>query len=468
MERNKRKEPPFKLVNGKKLYNLRFEVTHGLSAINKAAPQSPEQSAMQNQQGDGQTEDAGTEPPAAPVPADPNVLTVRDRVLSAVGTWSGTWYGPQLVDNGARDAFALRKLAGCINSRCQANRAVPMVWDHSLEAKDICGRLTNGAWEDSTDIPPGVNADMELPRSVDARAVQALETGLVNATSIWWQPTSERSHPDMDFGEFLDKQGEIVDGRLVCWMPVDLTDNQVIHHALVWAGADPYSGPREEQSMQNAAQAAPTDTHSEGDRGMEEQLRKMVEALCNGLGINVALGPGSAIPDTLEKRALDGITALRNVQGQYNELAAKVQALSNALLKPGETVLSAADVLNRLPERLEMATHGEAFLKNRQETAVAWLNKAKVDPKKNESLSEVDKRERDRLSNCTDIQLLEDRITMYQNEAKARFGPTMNMRSSQGEDITPPGQPAAQNSADVQIDAQFARWENSYQGVTKK
>lgn len=426
------KEPPFTMVNGKKRYSFRCEVVSEFRPPVPATQTPPVKPDAKNAQQGAQTGTDGGSVTASETSDD--VIRTHTRLLSAIYTWSGTWFGPQLVDNGANDAFALRKVAGAVNNRT-GNRAVPVVWDHSLDAEKICGRLVNGAWEDSSDIPPGSNAYMEIPPDLDPRAYGLAKAGMIPATSIWWSPSMEQSHPDMDFNEFVDRQGEIVDGKPVCWIPVDLTDDQVIHHAIVWAGADPHSGPREGQGMQNAAPAA-SDTRPEGGRGMEEQLRKMVETVANAFGVDVKLGPGSAIPDTLEKQILDGVTVLCNTQTQYNDLASKLQTIGTSLLREGETTLSAADVLNRLPERIELAKHGEAFLKYQQQTALGWFDKAKVDPQNKDSLSDVDKRRRERIANSMDLQFLADEIDTYQAEAKSRFGPAVNLRVTEGQELS--------------------------------
>jgi hypothetical protein len=443
--------PPHRVVNGKKLFKLECRVDCEF----RQNPQQTPPAQPQNEGGakpDKETpegsanNEAGTggqvrEPP---VQVNGDLIRVPDRVLSAVDTWSDTWFGPQLVRNGHNNAYALRKMAGFIDNR---RRPVPVMWDHTNRMKEKAGKLENGRWEDSKDIPSGVNADIVINRKFDARAAMGLETGEINATSVSWAPDFEMSHPDMDFELFVRSQGREVDGTVVCWLPVDLDEDGVIHLALVWAGADPFSGPREEQTgIENAASAA-QHTQPEGGRGMEEKLINLVLAICNALGVNVALMAGKDIPDWLEKSVTDKVGALNGIQGQFNDLAQKLQTVGNSLLKEGETSLTATQVLERLPERIEMAKHGEAFLASQQKEALAWFDKAHVDPGNPQNMSDVQKRNRERLSNCSDLQLLADTIAENRAIAEKRFGPIVNMRSSQGEEI--PGGNVENASAEV-------------------
>jgi hypothetical protein len=440
-----RKEPPFRLENGKKIYSLTSIINCSPRKVPAEATAGSTQNAATTPPADGNS-DAGSGSESAPGQSagNPDEVRVLTRLVSAVKVWCWNEYlGPMYVDFSHNNGAAVRQIPDLVNS---AARPVPLMWNHTDDIRAKAGRVVDASWENSSDIPAGANAYLVVNRKYDPKAALGLELGELNATSIGVDSDKVRSHPDLDFYTFMDLQGKVVDGVEVAWLVI--AAKAVIHHALVTDGADPYSGPREEQSTQNAAKAASHTQSSEGDRGMEEQLRRLLETWSNAIGINVALGPGSAIPDTLEKRGVDGITALRNAQGQYNELASKLQGLGASLLKAGETTLSAADVLNRLPERIDMARHGEAFLKNQQELAVGWFDKAKTDPANPQNMSDVDKRERERIANCSNMQELADKIGIYEAAAKARFGPTVNMRSSVGEDVTLGQMPLPTQNAD--------------------
>jgi hypothetical protein len=429
--------PPHRVENGKKLFKLECRVDCEFRQNSQqkppVKPENEGSAAPDGTDGPANNEaDTGASVREPPIRTEGDSVVVSDRVLSAIDTWSCTYFGPQLIRNGHNDAYALRKMAGFIANR---RRPVPVQWDHTNAMREKAGRLRNGRWEDSKDIPPGVNADIVINRNFDSRAAIGLETGEIDATSVSWAPDFEMSHPDMDFNLFIQMQGSEIDGKLVSWWPVDLDEDGVIHLALVGAGADPFSGPREEQTgIENAASAA-QHTQPEGGRGMEEKLINLVLAICNALGVNVALMAGKDIPDWLEKSVTDKVGALNGIQGQFNEIAQKLQTVGNSLLKEGETSLTATQVLERLPERIEMAKHGEAFLASQQKEALAWFDKAHVDPANPQNMSDVQKRNRERLSNCSDLQLLADTIAENRAIAEKRFGPMVNMRSSQGEEI---------------------------------
>jgi hypothetical protein len=448
----KRKEPPFTVVNGRKRYSIRCEVMGEFRPASQPGPGTQGKPPVQPQNAQNEAGQGGEG--AAGSGTDTNnddVVRIPIRVLSSVFTWSGTFFGPILVNNGHNDSYALRRVVTAINNRT-GNRAVPMVWDHSLDARAICGRLTSAAWEDSTDIPTGTNAIAEFPRSVDPQAAALAEAGMIPATSIWWQPDMEMSHPEMDFDEFWDRQGEIVDGQQVCWLPVDLQDAGVIHHALVWAGADPFSGPRDEGPTNQAAQAVRNTQAEQGGRGMEiEKALALITIMCQAVGIDVVLSAGAPIPDTLEKRFTDSAGTLRSTQGQYNDLALKLQTVGTSLLKEGESAISSAEVLNRLPARLEAAKLGDAFLAHQQKAAVTAYDAANVDPKNPQSLTDAQKLLRQSIENSRDLNFLEASIAENTRLAKERFGTggTSN-RTSQGDEL-PPGQNPAVSQSTEQI-----------------
>ncbi len=90
-----------------------------------------------------------------------------------------------------------------------------------------------------------MNSPVRVNRQFDARTAIGLETGELDAGSIAIDNTFSLSHPRMDFEEFVERQGEIVDGEKVRWLPEHTTS--IDHFALTLSGADPYAGPREAQ-----------------------------------------------------------------------------------------------------------------------------------------------------------------------------------------------------------------------------
>lgn len=436
MDKNKQLEkPPHRIENGRKVYTL----THFVNSAPRKAPGATQAVTVSNAAvdttGAAPGDETGADGDQGQSGRNAHEVREHTRLLSMIATWCwNEYYGPMFVDYSYDNGAAIRQIPDLVNN---SPKQVPLMWNHSEDIARKAGRIADASWEESTDIPPGANGYQIVNRLYDPKAALGLELGELDSTSIAVDFDKVRSHPDMDFWTFMDLQGKVVDGVMVAWWPI--AAKRVCHHALVTAGADPYSGPREEQeqSMQNAATAA-ANTRPEGGRGMDE-LIGLLTAVCNGLGINVALSAGSPIPETLEKRVTDQLTTLRNAQANYNDLAAKLQGLGNSLLKEGETALSAAEVLNRLPERIALAKHGEAFVANQQQTALAWFDKARVDPANKDNLTDVDKRRRERIANSTDLQFLADEIAVCQAEAKARFGPGKNMRSSVGHEL--PEQP---------------------------
>lgn len=446
------KQPPHRVENGRKVYTVNTTInsfsrdapppSHRVAAAHSSKP--PEEESEESAKHAG-----GGEPPGRNEGAQTDLVRVPFRLISAVRVWPTMgWLGPQLVDYGHNDGAAIRQIPEICAKR---RRSVPLTWDHSNSSKDRAGKVENIVWEDSKDIPPGVNGDAVVNKRFDEKAAVGLETGELEASSICVQLDMEWSHPDMEFMDFIALQGREVDGEIVRWLPIAALD--VLHHALVWAGADPNSGPRETESENGAtANAATTNTASavqnthDGGEDMEKVLA-LLTACCAALGIDVVLAKDS-VPDKLQERMEAKLTALKEAQGKYNELASGLQGLENRVKQDGDTSLSSADVLNRLPARLDLAVAGEQYIADLRAEALKWFDSAKVDPQKPEISAEA-KAIRDVIAACGAIGQLKAYCAEYKAQAEKRFGPT-GMRSSEGSEPPTQQKPAA-TGADLDI-----------------
>jgi hypothetical protein len=433
---SKPNEPKFKTENGKKIYTgMECRID---SVIRPHKPPPKPVQANNEAAGAGadptdtgdSTESGST---GAPDRGGGNVVRAPCRLISCVDAWPNMGgYGPTFVRWGHLNGQAIRQIPDLMNS---AARPTPLMWNHSMDMRDKCGKVENAYWEDSTDIPPGVTADLVVNRDYDSKAATGLETGEIDASSIGIVCDYEMSHPDMDFWTFMDLQGRNVDGKLVAWLPV--TCEAVVHHALVCAGADPFSGPRAEQNATENSAAAVTNNQSQGGWGMEEKYLKLVMAVCNALGVSRTLVAGQEPPADLEKTLTDKAAALNGAVVKHNDMASKLEGLGASLLKEGEVSLNANQVLERLPERIQMAKHGEAFLAHQQKEAVTWFDRANADPKVENSLTESQKLLRGHIEASPDLKYLAAVIAENKAAAEKRFGTGGGNRTSLATD--PPG-----------------------------
>lgn len=321
---------------------------------------------------------------------DTNANIVRDpwRLISAVQAWptTGHWL-PQLVDYGHDGGKALKQAIPIINST-----KPDLTWNHSMDVRDVAGHIENARWEDSKDIPPGINADLVVDPEFDRKAAVGLSKGAIRNGSIGINMEIRQSHEDMDTEKFMELQGEEVGGDICRWLVVATTG--VRHMAMVAAGtgADPNSGKRGDNSHNENAHSNNTghsDNTSSGDDDMDEKLK----ALLLSFGAEFT--------------------------------------------KPGETNLSAEEILKRLPERLEMAKVGDLYLKELAADALKWFDAAKVSQDK-PGLNEDERELREIIASCRDARQLRAYVIEYQSQAKLRFGPVMSNRSSAAEEIPTP------------------------------
>ncbi len=105
------------------------------------------------------------------------------RLISAVAVIRGIWFAPgQVVDFGYAEGQALKEARDIINN---APRPVGVLLNHSWwDVRSRVGRLGTAAWEQSSDIPPGVNSPVRVNRQFDARTAIGLETGELDAEAL--------------------------------------------------------------------------------------------------------------------------------------------------------------------------------------------------------------------------------------------------------------------------------------------
>lgn len=382
------------------------------------------------------------------------LVWVRWRLISAVRGWPTTAYWqPQLVDYGHEDGRVIAQAIPLI----QAHRP-DLTWNHSRDMRDVAGHVENAAWEQSEDIPPGINADLVVDPQYDAKAAHGLTTGTIRAGSIGLAMEVVPSHPEMELNQFTELQGREVDGDTVRWLPVRVVG--VEHMAMVPAGtgADPNAGRR---LMENTAVQGCQNIAGTGGTGGMNELITLMATVCRGLGIDVVLAEGVPVPAELQGRVVAKLESLTGAQSRYNDMAQQLQKLEPSLIREGETSLTAAEILARLPERLHMARHGEAFLAHQRKDALRWFDAARVDPNNPQTLSELDKRQRDRIAASADLQFLADIIVEGKERAESRFGPWGNRRSSAGDELPIQGGVPAGSVDKVIEDARFRRWGQS-------
>lgn len=378
---------------------------------------------------------------------DPNIVSVVFRLISASMVSPGIWFAPgQLVDFSHADARALKEAAAIINATA---RPVPVMWNHTFDMQAKAGRLSMAFWEQSADIPPGVNASVVVNRLFDPKAAVGLELGELNAGSIGIDNVWSLSHPDMDIEEFVERQGEEVDGQLVRWLPEHTTE--INHYALVPAGADPDAGPRRSSLSKHVIDLGfGRGERTEGGRDMKGFVA-LLQLVCARLGISVALTESGPLPEKLDERVTAELDGILSAAKKYNGLAADVEKLGPGLLKEGEVKLSAEQVLERLPAALAFVPQGKAYLEDVRTAVLKAFDTNHVKPDK-QTMGEVELRERKRIEASMDLEYLKDQLALLEPKAAARFGP--HFKVSENED---PAGGASATNVDKRIQAQLLK-----------
>lgn len=354
---------------------------------------------------------------------------VRDswRLISAVEAWpSSGFHLPQLIDYSHNNGEAIRGAVDLINSH-----KPDLTWNHSTDAKDVAGWVENAWWEQSEDIPFGVNADLVVDPQYDSKAAKGLENRVLRNGSIGFSMDVVPSHEDMPFEQFTAMQGKVVGNEKVRWLPVSV--HSVLHMALVPAGtgADKFAGRREFGNQSTITEKEKVQNNEV--KGMLEDSVRILANTCQTLGIDVALvaDEGASVPDGLEERLIKKLENLSTIQKQYNSLATLVEKILEIANQNGLNVASIVELENEIPRLCVWANEGEKVLTARRDEALEWYDKAKFQP--DVEMSESEKRMRNRIANSRDLEHLQDIIEEYRKVAELRFG--NSQRSSVAEEL---------------------------------
>lgn len=439
------KQPPSRRENGITVYTVTNTVPSGLyRPVGRTSQENEKEIVAPGADGQRKNETAETAvdgPESAPQETEPGLFVSRFRLISGHLIWSSMFgLGPQCHDYGHNDSAVIRQIPSWVTQY-----GVPVARNHAIDVESIVGDLRNPSWEDSTDIPPGVNADVAIAEDVDPKLYNALRHGFLKAGSIEFSLDCVLSHPDLEFEEFAELAGVPyrpveIDGRTVAWNPVNL--NWVRHYALVQAGADIYArertGKGQEQKIWAGAdleQEAAKNMSPDGAGGVMEQAYEALGAWAQALGITVSLSPGSELPETLNDRALGIINKLLEAQSLVNRLTAELESWAPALLLSDEQTLTIEEIVRRVPERLAKAKNGDEFIEDLKKEALRLFDAAKTDPELKE-LSDDAKALRGIIEACKEIDQLKAWQAEYRSQVDKRFGPVGDAhRSSVGEEL---------------------------------
>jgi len=414
---------PSRMLNGRKLFTLENFVNaqRRVEPVPEQKPQgdlfSGEEKTEENP--DVQLENAGA---GSGTPAEDGMTRQRWRLISADMLWPTSDWGLRLlVDYGTHDnGKALKAGVGIINSKNP-----DLMKDHSQSIKDVFGQLENSKWEASTDIKPGINADLTVDPELFADESKRLEKGIYRSGSIGITTELAKSHPDMDDWDFIEKQGQKVKGEIVRLLLVKVTD--IRHMAVVPAG----SGADKNAGLRNVASTDTQNNSSVGGLHMEKWLWDLINEACGLLKYQALTEGVTEPPEGFEAGFKKQITALLAERAAINDLNAKLTDLGEKFsLKDAEGKIEPVAVLAALPERLKKAEWGDVFLTRLREETTKAFDAAKADPEQKE-LSELDQKLRKRIGESSDPEYLTEMLEHYGELAKGRFALNRSSRAQE-------------------------------------
>ena len=348
-------------------------------------------------------------------PDESGVVRQKWRFISAIQAWPTTAYGlPQLVDYGWDGGVALSGAVNLINESSPDFR-----WNHSVDAKDVAGHITDSTWEQSTDIVPGITGYVVVDPNFDAKAAIGISKGIIRSGSIGISAEMTKSHPDMEIEEFLSNQGEEIDGDVVRWKLKNVVEVRHMAMLATGTGADPNAGLRYKSTFTNSAGQQPVKSIG-GKKMIDEKTvhpdNGLLSAVCSLLKVDESILENTELA---QAKLSERIEKLQDRADKFSHLSQSIADLEKLVIAENETGLSVNDIIERLPQRLDYARHGERFLVEKRDEALKAFDSANV--KADENMSDNVKRLRSRIENSKDIDFVLEMLELHQGIAEERF-----------------------------------------------
>ena len=399
---DKIKRPDFirRDADGAEIYQLDHYIGAERRIVRNDKP--VQQSALDNAESD------------ASEPDESGVVRQKWRFISALQAWPTTAYGlPQLVDYGWDGGVALSHAVNLINES-----SPDLTWNHSIDAKDVAGHITDSTWEQSTDIVPGITGYVVVDPNFDAKAAIGISKGIIRSGSIGISAEMTKSHPDMEIEEFLSNQGEEIDGDVVRWKLKNVVEVRHMAMLATGTGADPNAGLRYKSSLLSNQGKSPNSNNG-GNIMVPTETRPesgLLNKVCELLKVDESTLENAELAET---KLAERIEKLQDRADKFNSLSQAVADLEKLVITDNETGLSVSDIIERLPQRLDYAKHGERFLVEKRNEALKAFDSANV--KADENMSDNAKRLRSRIENSKDIDFVLEMLELHQGIAEERF-----------------------------------------------
>lgn len=347
--------------------------------------------------------------------ADSGVVRQKWRFISATQAWPTTAYGmPQLVDYEWDGGIALSQAVNLINES-----SPDLTWNHSIDARDVAGHITDATWEHSSDIKPGVTGYVVVDPNFDAKAAIGISKGIIRSGSIGINAEMTKSHADMELEEFLSSQGEDVGGDIVRWKLKSVTGVRHMAMLATGTGADPNAGLRYRSSIHNSAGTQPANNIGGNNMVNSETVHPdngLLATVCSLLKVDETTLENAELA---EAKLVERIEKLQDKADKYSHLSQAIANLEPMVITDNETGLSVSEIVGRLPHRLDYAKHGERFLNEKRCEALRAFDAAHIQPDIN--MSDNSKRLRCRIEASDDIDFVLEMLELHQGISSDRF-----------------------------------------------
>lgn len=233
--------------------------------------------------------------------------------------------------------------------------------NHNTDVTAWHGTVVKAWWDDSTDIPPGINVTLRINKQWSPRVVAGIKEGAIHSASVEVYFEYKKSHPDL--ADFWYHFGEEIDGKPVCLIVTNIVSYGEI--SLVWQGADVYAKRLSANQGGGDGVSGPGKTNKEsGGSSMKltRQWLALLGLMPSHFGFS-ATAEAVELDEALQSRFID------EVKNRYEELAKKLEAQSAILTATFAGKEASVDLGRELAARAAM---GDAYLTEVRSEAVKF------------------------------------------------------------------------------------------------
>jgi len=251
--------------------------------------------------------------------------------------------------------------------------------DHNLSVNDWVGVVAKTTWDESKDIPPGINANLKINKKWNERIVDGIKDRAIHSVSVTVLFDYKKSHPDLE--DFWYHIGEEIGGEIVRMIATKIISFGEI--SLVWQGADVYAK-RIDLSHSVKGMGPGTDYRKDNLNRNGGKNVKLTRTFATLFMLNLAAYGLSAGKDDVELDDAGQAMLMADMSKAFSSLSNEKEKLAEMLAGIFGNDVSTDQFESKLAEMSARAEIGNKYLDDARQDALkfAKIVEGKTDDKK--------------------------------------------------------------------------------------